>query len=432
MNSSDPAILGVIILLILLSAFFSSAETALTTVNKIKIMTLADDGNRRAKTLLKVIENPGKMLGAILIGNNIVNLFASSLTTTLALRIFNSIGVSICTGLLTLVILIFGEISPKTLASASAEKLALAYANVIFGLMTIMTPFIFVTNKLSYLFLKLFHIDPNKRTDVITENELRTYVNVSHEDGEIEQDEKQMIYNVFDLDDTQAKDIMVPRVDMIAIDIDASFRDILDIYRKEKFTRYPVYEGSNDNVIGVLNIKDLLLCGTSDFCLRDHIREPYFTYEFKNTAELLDEMRKDSINFTIVLDEYGATVGLITLEDLLEEIVGEIRDEYDNDEADLIKEISEREYVIEGSMKLDDINDALHLPERDLALTSEDYDSIGGYIIEQLDHLPDLHESITTKSNIRLVVDKMDKNRIDKVHMYLPETYLCSKKENES
>ena len=312
MNSSDPAILGVIILLILLSAFFSSAETALTTVNKIKIMTLADDGNRRAKTLLKVIENPGKMLGAILIGNNIVNLFASSLTTTLALRIFNSIGVSICTGLLTLVILIFGEISPKTLASASAEKLALAYANVIFGLMTIMTPFIFVTNKLSYLFLKLFHIDPNKRTDVITENELRTYVNVSHEDGEIEQDEKQMIYNVFDLDDTQAKDIMVPRVDMIAIDIDASFRDILDIYRKEKFTRYPVYEGSNDNVIGVLNIKDLLLCGTSDFCLRDHIREPYFTYEFKNTAELLDE--------------YGATVGLITLEDLLEEIVGEIRD----------------------------------------------------------------------------------------------------------
>ena len=432
MNSSDPAILGVIILLILLSAFFSSAETALTTVNKIKIMTLADDGNRRAKTLLKVIENPGKMLGAILIGNNIVNLFASSLTTTLALRIFNSIGVSICTGLLTLVILIFGEISPKTLASASAEKLALAYANVIFGLMTIMTPFIFVTNKLSYLFLKLFHIDPNKRTDVITENELRTYVNVSHEDGEIEQDEKQMIYNVFDLDDTQAKDIMVPRVDMIAIDINASFRDILDIYRKEKFTRYPVYEGSNDNVIGVLNIKDLLLCGTSDFCLRDHIREPYFTYEFKNTAELLDEMRKDSINFTIVLDEYGATVGLITLEDLLEEIVGEIRDEYDNDEADLIKEISEREYVIEGSMKLDDINDALHLPEKDLALTSEDYDSIGGYIIEQLDHLPDLHESITTKSNIRLVVDKMDKNRIDKVHMYLPETYLSSKKENES
>lgn len=432
MNSSDPAIFGVIILLILLSAFFSSAETALTTVNKIKIMTLADDGNRRAKTLLKVIENPGKMLGAILIGNNIVNLFASSLTTTLALRIFNSIGVSICTGLLTLVILIFGEISPKTLASASAEKLALAYANVIFGLMTIMTPFIFVTNKLSYLFLKLFHIDPNKRTDVITENELRTYVNVSHEDGEIEQDEKQMIYNVFDLDDTQAKDIMVPRVDMIAIDIDASFRDILDIYRKEKFTRYPVYEGSNDNVIGVLNIKDLLLCGTSDFCLRDHIREPYFTYEFKNTAELLDEMRKDSINFTIVLDEYGATVGLITLEDLLEEIVGEIRDEYDNDEADLIKEISEREYVIEGSMKLDDINDALHLPERDLALTSEDYDSIGGYIIEQLDHLPDLHESITTKSNIRLVVDKMDKNRIDKVHMYLPETYLSYKKENES
>ena len=430
MNSSDPAIVGVIIVFILLSAFFSSAETALTTVNKIKIMTLAEEGNRRASTLLKVIENPGKMLGAILIGNNIVNLFASSLTTTLALHIFNSIGVSICTGILTLVILIFGEISPKTLAAAYSEKLALAYAGVIYALMTVMTPFIFITNALSHLFLKLFHIDPNKRNDVITENELRTYVNVSHEDGEIEQDEKQMIYNVFDLDDTQAKDIMVPRVDMVAIDINASFQELLEIYRQEKFTRYPVYEGSNDNVIGVLNIKDLLLCGTSDFSLREHIREPYFTYEFKNTAELLDEMRKDSINFTIVLDEYGATVGLITLEDLLEEIVGEIRDEYDNDEADLIKEISDHEYLIEGSMKLDDINDALHLDDLDLALESEDYDSIGGYIIEQLDHLPELHEGITTASGIRLVVDKMDKNRIDKVHMYLPKNVI--RKESES
>ena len=301
---------------------------------------------------------------------------------------------------------------------------------MIYALMTVMTPFIFITNALSHLFLKLFHIDPNKRNDVITENELRTYVNVSHEDGEIEQDEKQMIYNVFDLDDTQAKDIMVPRVDMVAIDINASFQELLEIYRQEKFTRYPVYEGSNDNVIGVLNIKDLLLCGTSDFSLREHIREPYFTYEFKNTAELLDEMRKDSINFTIVLDEYGATVGLITLEDLLEEIVGEIRDEYDNDEADLIKEISDHEYLIEGSMKLDDINDALHLDDLDLALESEDYDSIGGYIIEQLDHLPELHEGITTASGIRLVVDKMDKNRIDKVHMYLPKNVI--RKESES
>lgn len=426
LNSSDPAILCLILVLILLSCFFSSAETALTTVNKIKIMTLAEEGNRRACTLLKVIENPGKMLGAILIGNNIVNLFASSLTTTLALHYFNSIGVSICTGILTLIILIFGEISPKTLASTYSEKLSLAYANVIYALMTAMTPFIFVTNQLSYLFLKLFHIDPNKRTDVITENELRTYVNVSHEDGEIEQDEKQMIYNVFDLDDTQAKDIMVPRVDMVSIDIQSSFREILEIYRQEKFTRYPVYEGSNDNVIGVLNIKDLLLCGTSDFNLKNLIREPFFTYEFKNTAELLDEMRKDSINFTIVLDEYGATVGLITLEDLLEEIVGEIRDEYDNDEADLIREISQQEYIIEGSMKLDDINDALRLEEMDLKLESEDYDSIGGYMIEHLDHLPELHEEITTESGIRLVVDKMDKNRIDKVHMYLPQIETSS------
>lgn len=421
MNSGDAGLLGVIIVLVLLSSFFSSAETALTTVNKIKLQTLADEGNRRARKLLRITENPGKMLSAILIGNNIVNLVAASLTTTLAGRLFGNVGISICTGLLTLVILIFGEISPKTLASTYSESLSLAYANVIDLLIKVMTPFIYITNTLSHLFLALLRVDPNARTDVMTENELRTYVNVSHKDGVIEQEEKQMIYNVFDFGDTQARDIMVPRVDMVSIDINASFHEVLEIYRAEKFTRYPVYEESTDNVIGVLNIKDLLLGNSREFCLRNYMREPYFTYEFKNTSELLDEMRQEAINFTIVLDEYGATVGLITLEDLLEEIVGEIRDEYDHDEENLIQKISDTEYIIEGSMKLDDVNDALNLSEIGLGLHSEDYDSIGGLIIELLDHLPELHEEITTGSGIRLTVDQMDKNRIDKVHMYLPE-----------
>lgn len=429
MNSSDPVILGIIVVLLLLSAFFSSAETSITTVNKIRIMTLAEEGNRRAQKLLKVTANPGKMLGAILIGNNIVNLSASSLMTTVAMHMFGSVGISVCTGLLTLAILIFGEISPKTLASNYPERLALAYADVVYILMIVMTPLVFLTNTFSHLVLKLLHADGGKQKNVITESELRTYVDVSHKGGEIEQEEKEMINNVFDLGDMQAKDIMVPRVDMISIDINASLQDILNIYREEKFTRYPVYQDSADNVIGVLNVKDLLLCNPQEFCLKDQIREPYFTYEFKSTAELLDEMRKDSINFTIVLDEYGATVGLITLEDLLEEIVGEIRDEYDNDEADLIRQISDLEYIIEGSLKLDDVNDALELKERGLALESEDYDSIGGFIIEQLDHLPDLHEEITTDSGIRLVVEQMDKNRIDKVHMYLPKFTVKEQKD---
>lgn len=416
LSPTEAAQLGIILILILLSAFFSSAETALTTVNKIKTKSLADEGNRRAQTLLTVIDNPGKMLSAILIGNNIVNISAASLTTSLTLSLFGSVGVSIGSGLLTLLILIFGEISPKTLATVHSEKLALAYAGIILLLMRVLTPVIYLTNKLANLVLMAFRVDPNVRRDVMTENELRTYVDVSHEDGVIEQEEKQMIYNVFDFGDTQAKDVMVPRVDMAAVDVSASYDEVFNLFKEEKFTRLPVYEESIDNIIGVLNIKDLLFHTGETFSIRELMREPYFTYEYKNTSELLEEMRLGSISFTIVLDEYGATAGLITLEDLLEEIVGEIRDEYDKDEENLIQKISDLEYLIEGSMKLDDVNDALSL-----SLHSEDYDSLGGLIIEALDHLPIAGEEITTDSHIRLVVDSVDKNRIDKVRMYLPE-----------
>ncbi|MDO5539265.1 MAG: hemolysin family protein [Eubacteriales bacterium] len=416
MGSDDTIQLGVILILLILSAFFSSAETALTTVNKIRIKGLASDGDRRAATLLKVTEDPGKMLGAILIGNNIVNLTASSLTTSLMMNLFGNLGISIGTGVLTLLVLIFGEISPKTFATFYAEKLALAYARIIWILMKILTPLIFITNQLSHLFLSLLHIDTKNSGSTMTETELRTYVDVSHEDGVIEQEEKQMIYNVFDFGDTQARDIMVPRVDMVSVDVNASYDNVMNVFREEKFTRLPVYEESTDNVIGVLNIKDLLFCDAGSFNIRSLMREPYFTYEYKNTSELLEEMRQASINFTIVLDEYGATAGLITLEDLLEEIVGEIRDEYDKDEEELIKKISDEEYVIEASMKLDDINDALGL-----SLHSEDYDSLGGLMIEYLDHLPVAGETVTAAGEIKLVVDSVDKNRIDKIHMYLPK-----------
>lgn len=424
MDSSEAGQLAFILILILLSAFFSSAETAITTVNKIKMKSLADSGDKRAATLLKVTEDPGKMLGAILIGNNIVNLSASSLTTSLTMSLWGNVGVSIGTGVLTLLVLIFGEISPKTLATVHAEKLALAYASIILILMRILTPVIFITNKLSHLFLMLLRVDPSARRDVMTENELRTYVDVSHEDGVIEQEEKQMIYNVFDFGDTQAKDIMIPRVDMASVDVNASYDEVLEVFKEEKFTRLPVYEDSVDNVIGILNIKDLLFHTGETFRMRELMRDPYFTYEYKKTSELMEEMRQDCINFTIVLDEYGATAGLITLEDLLEEIVGEIRDEYDKDEENLIQKISDTEYLIEGSMKLDDVNNAL-----DLNLHSEDYDSLGGLIIESLDHLPNVGEEITTDNDIRLVVDSVDKNRIDKVRMYLLSSESAVKNE---
>ncbi|WP_394913231.1 HlyC/CorC family transporter [uncultured Robinsoniella sp.] len=418
MDSSDAIQLGVLIALIGLSAFFSSAETSLTTVNKIRIKTLADQGNKKAVTLLKVIDDSGKMLSAILIGNNIVNLSASALATTLALNIWGNAAVGIATGVLTLLILLFGEITPKTLATLYAERLSMGYAGIILFMMRALTPIIFLINKLSYVCLRILRIDPSAKMNAMTEHELRTIVDVSHEEGVIESEERQMIYNVFDFGDSQAKDIMVPRVDMVSIDINSTYDEIIDVFEQEKFTRLPVYEESPDNVIGIINVKDLLFCKPSEeFHIRDIMREPYFTYEYKKTSELMVEMRQDSINFTIVLDEYGATAGLITLEDLLEEIVGEIRDEYDQDEEDLIRSINDLEYVIEGSMKLDDVNDALGLD-----FDSEDYDSIGGYIIERLDHLPQQGEFVVAENGIRLVVDAVDKNRIDKVHMYLPET----------
>lgn len=407
----------ILILLILLSAFFSSAETSLTTANRIKMKTLADDGNRRARTVLTITEDSGKMLSAILIGNNIVNLSAASLVTTLALDLWGNAAIAIASGALTVIILIFGEIAPKTLATIHSDKMALAYAGTILFLMRILTPVIFIINKLANLVLALMHVDPSAKGPAMTEHELRTILDVSHEDGVIESEERQMIYNVFDFGDSQARDIMVPRVDMVFINVESTCEEIIDIFRRERFTRFPVYEGDTDHVIGVLNMKDLLgYLPAQNFDLLSLLREPYFTYEYKKTSELMMEMRKDSINFTIVLDEYGAIAGLVTLEDLLEEIVGEIRDEYDKDEEELIRQVGEREYIVEGSLKLDDLNDALGL-----TLSSEDYDSVGGYVIERLDHLPHAGEFIIDDLGIRMQVDSVDKKRIAKVHLYLPD-----------
>ena len=419
MDSSDVTQLIILLILLGLSAFFSSAETALTTVNKIRIRSLAEDGNKRAKTVLKITDDSGKMLSAILIGNNIVNLSAASLTTSLAYSFGGSM-VAIASGILTVLILLFGEITPKTMATIHAEKMALIYAPIISIFMKVMTPVIFIINGLSIGVLFLLRVDPNAKNDLMTETELRTIVDVSHEDGVIESDEREMIYNVFDLGDAKAKDVMVPRVHVTFADVNSTYEELLDIFREDKFTRIPIFEDTTDNVVGTINMKDLLLYdNTKEFHIRDILREAYFTYEYKSISELLVEMRQASFNIAIVLDEYGETAGLITLEDILEEIVGEIHDEYDENEEDFVQEVTEREYIIEGSMNLDDLNDRL-----DLDLNSEEYDSLGGFIIERLDRLPEAGDSIVTEEGIRMVVEKLDKNRIEKVHVYLPEPVM--------
>ncbi|NNJ33148.1 HlyC/CorC family transporter [Lacrimispora defluvii] len=414
MDSSDYIQLLMLILLVLLSAFFSSAETALTTVNRIRVRTLAEAGNKNAITLTKILENQGKMLSAILVGNNVANLTASSLSTTLVMSIWGNKAISIGTGILTLVILVFGEISPKTISTLYSETISLKYAKIIYAFMTIMTPVIYVVHILSSSFLRFIHVNPNKKQDSITEDELRTIVDVSHEEGVIESEERKMINNVFDFGDSVARDIMIPRIDMTLVDVNATYEELIDIFREEMYTRIPVYEETNDNVIGIINMKDLLLTDNStDFNIRSFLREPLYTYEYKKTAELMIEMRQTCNNVVIVLDEYGATAGMITLEDLLEEIVGEIRDEYDEDEENELVEVAPQEYLVEGSMKLDDLNDRLGLE-----LESEDYDSIAGLIIGLLDRLPEQGEEVIC-GDIRLVVEALDKNRIDKVRMYL-------------
>lgn len=416
LDSSDVIQLIILLVLLFLSAFFSSAETAMTTVNRIRIRSLADDGNARAKNLLKITDDPAKFLSAILIGNNIVNLSAASLTTSLAYGLGGSM-VAIASGILTLLILLFGEITPKTMATIHSEKISLLYAPVISIFIRLMTPVIFIVNGLANIILRIIHVDPNANTNVMTENDLRTIVDVSHEDGVIESEEKEMINNVFDLGDAKAKDVMVPRVHVTFADVNSTYDELIDIFREDKFTRLPIFEDTTDNVIGTINMKDLLLYDNKkDFHLRDILREAYFTYEYKNISELLLEMRESSFNIAIVLDEYGETAGLITLEDLLEEIVGEIRDEYDDNEEDFIQEIGPHEYLVEGSTNLEEINDRL-----DLDLSSDDYDSVGGLIIEHLDRLPEAGDEITTEDGIRMIVEKLDKNRIEQVHMYLPE-----------
>lgn len=403
-----------LIALLVLSALFSSSETALTTVNRIRIRTLTGQGDKRAMTLLAVLQNPEKMLSVILIGNNVVNLYASSLATTVTLSLFGSKLVGVATGILTLAVLVFGEVAPKTMASRNAEQIALRAAGPVKCLMWLFTPLVFVVNNLARLVMKLFGADRPGKRELMTAEELRTIVQVGHEDGVIENSERKMIDNVFDFGDRSARDIMIPRIDMTCIDVEAGYDELMEVVREEKYTRIPVYKESADTIVGILNIKDLLFrAQDKPFRIAELMRKPLFTYEQKKTSELMVEMRKNYTNLAIVLDEYGVTAGMVTMEDILEEIVGEIRDEYDRDEEKSIRRIAPNTYLIEGNVKIDDVNEVLQLH-----LASEDYESIGGYVLEQLEHFPKEGECVT-KGGISFTVTRMEQTRIAEVKLSL-------------
>ena len=407
--------IGLLIILLIGSGFFSVSETALMSISKIRVRYMEEDGVKGAKLVSKLLEDSNRLLSSILVGNNIVNIAATSISTSLFISLWNEQGVPIATAVMTILVLIFGEITPKTISANNPEKIALFVAKPIKVFMTLLSPVIGIFNVITKLIFKLLGVDDNGVKPFITEEELKTMVNVSHEEGLLEIEEREIINNVFEFGDMQAKEAMVQRLDMVAIDIEDSYDEIIELFKTEKLSRMPVYEETIDDIIGILNIKDIIFLSDEDienFDIKKYLREPFFTYEFKKITQLLEEMKKDKSQMAIVVDEYGGTAGLITIEDLVEVIVGDIEDEYD-EEDDEIQVISSTEFLVEGSTKISDVNEIL-----DIELESEEFDSIGGYIIGYIKHIPEEGEDIEVDS-IRFHIESVDKNRIKKIRILL-------------
>ena len=420
MDGDTAGHLVLIIILIALSSLFTMAESAVRSAQKSGLKELADEGDRRALLALSMIEAPERMLTAVLIGDTVANVAAAVLSILLISSITELRGWILFAAIvvLALVILIFGEIVPRKAAEIKAEEFLIRNIKLINFVTVLFTPLIFIVNGLGRLFMMILHIKPDSRKS-ITEEELRDMVDISHEEGVIENEEKFMITNVFDFGDQTARDIMIPRVDMTCVDVNSDFDELMELFRKDQYTRMPVYEEDTDNIIGVINIKDILLQGNEiepreGFSVRRYMREPFFTFESKKVSKLLNEMRKSSYNLAIVLSEYGSCVGMITMEDMLEEIVGDIRDEYDADEEkDMINvRVSDNEFLVDGSLRLNDLNDLL-----DVKLSSEDYDSVGGYVTGLLSHLPETGESVID-SGLKFIVESANDTRVEKVRIF--------------
>ncbi|MGL4736100.1 MAG: HlyC/CorC family transporter [Cellulosilyticaceae bacterium] len=410
MDSVQLVQISILILLLIGSGFFSASETALMSISKIDARHMVEQNIKGAKLVSKLIEDPNKLLGSILVGNNIVNIGASSLATVIATNAFGSAGAGIATGIMTLLVLIFGEITPKSLSTQNAQKVAVKVSKPIAVVVALFSPIVKVLMFISNAIITLFggKIDTNK--PFITEDELKTIVTVSHEEGVLEDEEKTMIYNVFSFGDSYTKDVMIPRTDMIAIDIDATYEEIMELYKEEQFSRMPVFEETYDNIVGVLYIKDLLLkqFDPKTFKVKDFLREIYFIHEFKRIDELFKEMRLKKIGMAIVVDEYGGTSGLVTMEDLIEEIVGDIDDEYDISE-DNFRELEENLWLVAGTCRIPEVNEYLGID-----ISSNEFDSIGGFVIGLLDRFPDEGEVITFE-NLTMTIEETTNNRINRI-----------------
>lgn len=407
--------IGLLVVLLIGSGFFSASETSLMSLSKIRIRYMEDEGVKGAKLVGSLIEKSSDLLSSILVGNNIVNIAATSVSTSLFINIFGDGGVAIATAVMTVLVLVFGEITPKTIAANSPEKVAVVVSKPISIIMKITKPIVWVFNLLTGIIFKIMGIDNDGVKPFITEEELKAMVNVSHEEGVLEMEEREIINNVFQFGDMQAKEAMIQRLDMVAIDIEDSYDEIIELFKSEKLSRLPVYQESIDDIVGILNIKDIIFLSDEEienFDIKDYVREAFFTYEFKKITQLLEEMKKEKTQMAIVVDEYGGTAGLLTIEDLVEVIVGDIDDEYDEEEEEIVK-INDNEYLVEGSTKISDVNEQLGIN-----LESEEFDSIGGFIIGYLKRIPEENEIIEVE-DVKFKVESIDKNRINKIRIFV-------------
>lgn len=426
MDLSTTVLLVLLAVLLCMSAFFSASETALMTLSKIRLINMLEEKVPGASLIDRLRQNPSKLLSTILVGNNIVNVSASAIGTVLAIEYFGDAGVGIATGIMTFLVLILGEITPKAFAAQKSEKVSLMVASPIFLFTILLSPFVFVFMHIADIFTGLVGVKKSTHVPSITQEELKTIVNLSEEEGVIEDHEKTMICNVFDFADQLIKDVMIPRTDIVAINMNATYDEIIDVIKTEQYSRYPIYSNRIDNIVGILNVKELVFYRDSKevFDIKKFMKKPYYTFEYLNTSELFNEMKKRRTHMAIVLDEYGGTAGIITIEDLIEEILGDISDEYDIQTKE-IETIREGEYLVDGRTRIEQLNELVGT-----RIESEHYDSIGGFLIGEIGRLPQQGESIE-HGNIKFLIESIERNRVKRIRVLMAED-ISSKPEEVS
>ncbi|MFH1126978.1 MAG: hemolysin family protein [archaeon] len=394
----------ILTILIILSGIFSGMETAIFSLSNIKVRNMVKQGKKGAKTLMKLKENPHKLLVTILVGNNAVNVAASALATFVVTKALGptsvGLGLGIATGLMTFLLLVFGEITPKAIAHQNAEKISLLAAKPLAFMTRMVSPAVWILEKITGFLIKMIGGKPENHH--ITYDELRTTISVGAEEGIIRKDEEEIIHNIFDFSATSVEEIMIPRTDMFCLEANTRIKSALKMIPENRYTRIPVYKESLDNIVGILYVKDLIKYNggkKDDLTIEKIARPPYFIPETKSLPLLLKEFRKKRIHMAIVVDESGGIEGLVTLEDILEEIVGEIYDETDAKET-LIRPIDEKNFEVEGKAEVDDINKILKLD-----IHEEYFNTIAGYIIHKLGRIP--------KKSEKVVLDKMDITILD-------------------